>query len=315
MDMQEWIEEAADALSEGDYKRAQRAAEKVIEARHASGFELLARAWQGMDNVPRAITVLQDGVSKAPRAWPLWMMLGELRSENGEYDLALLAYDTALGLEGVDADDVHVNAAIVHERAGRPEDALMRLHEVRGANAETAVAAARVRAHILLDMERPDAAAAAAKSGLARVGEEMDGSEVAPLHAALAKAAWMKGDRESALHHAWEAIEHDPDDIALSLIREIEGDYSETAKQYRILVHGVLPAGAWDDDEPRGFWRKYDVVADDEDDAMGLIRRIEPETVRNSLRADEVEVLDDASDQARGVAWCSPRAFYTETDE
>ena len=317
MDVQQLIEEGSEALERGEYERAQHIAERIIEARHSYGFELLARVHQERENLPRAIAVLQEGVSKAPRAWPLWMLLGELRSEHGEYDQALLAYDTALGLDGVDADEVHVNAAIVHERAGRPEDALMRLHEVRGANGETAVVAARVRAQILLEMERADAAAAAARDGLARATGDTPEKEIAPLYAALAKALWMKGDLETALHFAWESIAHHAEETALWLVREIEGEYSGTAKYYRILVNGRWSQEIeGEDDEVDGFWRKYDVVADDEEEAMHYIARLEPEEVRGTLTADDVEIVDDdASEQPKGVYWCSGHAFYRDGDE
>lgn len=316
MDVQELIEEAQEALEERDYARAQRLAEKIIDARHSYGFELLARVFQEQDNLPRAIAVLQEGVTKAPRAWPLWSLLGELRSDHGEYDQALVAYDTALGLEGVDADEVHLNAAIVHDRAGRPEDALMRLHEVRGTSAELAIQAARVRAEILLQTERPDAAAAAARAGLARVGEETPAADVAPLYAALGKALWLKNDREAALHYAWESLELHIEETALWLVREIEADYSDDARYYRILVNGRWYLEETGESHIDGFWRKYDVVADDEDEAMRFIARLEREEVRDTLRADEVEIVsDDASDQPKGVYWCSGYAFYREGDE
>jgi tetratricopeptide (TPR) repeat protein len=316
MDVQKWIEEAQEALEERDYARAQRIAERIIGARHSYGFELLARVFQEQDNLPRAIAVLQEGVAKAPRAWPLWMLLGELRSDHGEYDQALLAYDTALALPGVDADEVHLNAAIVHDRAGRPEDALMRLHEVRGGNPELAIQAARVRAQILLETERPDAAAAAARAGLALVAEGAAESDIAPLYAALAKALWLKGEVEPALHYAWEAVEHHADETALWLIREIEGEYSDSAKYFRILVHGRWDLEEAEGEHVDGFWRKYDVVAADEEEAMRLIARIEREEVRDTLRSDEIEIVDpDASDQPKGVYWCSGYAFYEEREE
>lgn len=317
VDVQGLIEEAEDALLEKDYERARELAERVIEARHSYGFELLARVHEGQEDLPRAIAVLEDGVAKAPKAWSLWMLLGELRSDHGDYDEALAAYDTALGVEGVDADEVHVNAAIVHERAGRPEDALMRLHEMRGTNAEASLVAARVRAEILNEMERPDAATAAAQAGLALVDDDTEDTDVAPLYAALATAALMKNDRDAALQHAWAAIEHDAaQDSALRVIREIEAQFSEDAKQFRIVVHGQWPAESFlEGDPPDGFWRKYDVVADDEEEAMRFIARVEPELVRHSLRANEVEIVEENVDQAKGVSWCSPYAFYRETDE
>ena len=311
MDVQALIAEAESALLEGKYDCAQRAAEQVIAQRYSYGFELLARVHAQRENLPRAIAVLQEGVAKAPRAWQLWMLLGEYRSDHGDYDGALAAFDAALEIPGADADEAHVNAAIAHDRAGRAEDALMRLHEVRGTSDDTAIAAARVRAAILLELERPDAAAAAANAGLARAGEESSAADVAQLHAALAKAAWMKSRPETALHHAWEAVALDAtEETALWLIREIEADYSASAKHYRIIIHGRDEG--FDAD---GFWRKYDVVADDEEEALQFIRRIEPEHIRASLRLDEAEIMEAASDQPKGVYWCTSYAFYRESRE
>ena len=311
MDVQELIAEAETALLEGKYDCAQRAAEQVIAQRYSYGFELLARVHAYRDNLPRAIAVLQEGVAKSPRSWQLWLLLGEYRSDHGDYDGALAAFDTALGIPGVDADEAHINAAIAHDRAGRAEDALMRLHEVRGTNDETAVAAARVRAAILVAEERPDAAIAAANAGLARVTEEMNAIDVAPLHASVAKAEWLRGNCGAALHHAWEAIALDSsEETALWLVREIEGEYSPSAKHYRVIIHGRD-----DGFEADGFWRKYDVVADDEEEAMYFIRRIEPEHIRPTLRLDEVQIVDETPDQPKGVYACTGYAFYQENDE
>lgn len=186
----------------------------------------------------------------------------------------------------------------------------MRLHEVRGKSDECAISAARVRAEILLELERAPAAAAAAKAGLARINEDSAASDVAPLYSALAKAEWMLDDRDAAFHHAWEAVALDAtDETALWLIREIEGDYSAAAKYFRVIIHGRDEG--FDAD---GFWRKYDVVADDEEEAMRFIRRVEPEHIRESLRLDEAEVVDAATDQPKGIYWCTSYAFYRETE-
>lgn len=311
MDVQQLIAEAETALLEGKYDSAQRAAEQVIAQRYSYGFELLARVHAHRDNLPRAIAVLQEGVAKAPRAWQLWLLLGEYRSDHGDFDGALAAFDTALGIDGADADEAHINAAIAHDRAGRAEDALMRLHEVRGTSDEAAVSAARVRSSILVAEERADAAIAAASAGLTRVTEEMNAVDIAPLHAALAKAEWLKGNRDVALHHAWEAIALDSsEETALWLVREIEGEYSSSAKHYRVIIHGRD-----DGFEADGFWRRYDVVADDEEEVMHFIRRVEPEHIRPTLRLDEAEIVDETPDQPKGVYWCTGYAFYQENDE
>ena len=76
------------------------------------------------------------------------------------------------------------------------------------------------------------------------------------------------------------------------------------------MTHDFVPAH-----EADGFWRKYDVVANDEDEAMEFIRRVEPEHIRDTLRLDEAEIVDAAPDQPKGVYWCTSYAFYQEPRE
>ena len=103
--------------------------------------------------------------------------------------------------------------------------------------------------------------------------------------------------------------------LAPWLAREVEAEYSNEAKFYRISVEGRVAPGSFEDDGPRGFYRKYEVVADDEQEAMRLVTRIEPESMRDGLRATEIEMLDDASDQPKGVYWVSGHLFFPEGDE
>lgn len=315
MDVDALIHEAEEALLEQDYDRAQRAAEQLLELQHSSGYEWLARVHAERENLPRAIAILQEGVAKAPRAWALWIYLGELRSDHGDYDGALAAYDTALDIDGIDSDEVHINAAIVHDRAGRPEDALMRLHEVIGTRERAAIAAARVRANILNELDRPEAAIAAAQAGLARANEETMPDEIAPLHTAIARASWARGDREAALREVWEALRLHADNSALWLVREIESRYSERSQYFRISVRGAWHVPFGDDPEPQGFLRKFDVVAEDEQEAMQLIARMEPEEVQHTLHIHAIEMLEYVPDQPKGIYWCTGRVFFPETEE
>jgi len=223
MDVQGLIDEAEDALMDGELERAQRAGERLLDARHLHGFEVLARVHQQRGDLAAAIAVVEDGVAKAARAWPLRLLLGELRSENGDYDAALEAYDSAAAIEGADIDDIHVNAAIVLHRAGRYEEALKRLDRAPGESDETVFAAARVRADVLNLLGRPDDAIAAAEAGLEHVTDDIDTSDVAELYTSMAKASFMKGDRKEASRRAREALALDPEDAtARGILRELE---------------------------------------------------------------------------------------------
>ena len=223
MDVQALIEEADEALAEGDLKTAERAGEALLAARHIYGFEVLTRMHQQRGDLAKALATIEDGVSKAPRAWPLRLLQGELHSDNGEYDAALAAYDSVLAIDGADVDAVHINAAIVLHRAGRYEEALARLDRAPGESDETLFAAARIRADILNILERPDDAMAAAEKGLALVTDDVPTSDVADLYAAMAKSALMKGDRDEALRRAKEAVALDDNEIARLIVREIQG--------------------------------------------------------------------------------------------
>ena len=223
MDVQALIEEADEALAEGDLKTAERVGETLLAARQIYGFEVLARMHQQRGDLPKALETIEGGVGKAPRAWPLRLLQGELLSDAGDYDAALAAYDSVLSIEGADVDSVHVNAAIVLHRAGRYEEALARLDRAPGESDETRFAAARIRADILNILERPDDAMAAAEEGLALVTDDVPTSDVADLYAAMAKSALMKGDREEALRRAKEAVALDDNEIARLIVQEIQG--------------------------------------------------------------------------------------------
>lgn len=223
MDVQGLIEEADEALAEGDLKTAERAGEALLAARQVYGFEVLARMHQQRGDLAKAVETIEDGVARAPRAWPLRLLQGELLSDNGDYDAALAAYDAILGIDGADTDAVHVNAAIVLHRAGRYEEALARLARAPGESDETLFAAARIRADILNILERPDEAIAAAEEGLTLVTDDVATSDVAELYAAMAKSALMKGDRAEALRRAKEAVALDDNEVARLIVREIQG--------------------------------------------------------------------------------------------
>lgn len=223
MDVQGLIEEAEDALADGDLKAAKKAGEALVAARHTYGFEVLARVEQQRGDFAAAIRQIEEGIAKAPRAWPLRLVAGELHSDSGDYDAALRAYDDALKIEGADADEIHVNAAIVLHRAGRYDDALARLDRAPGESEESIFAAARIRADIFNILERPDDAIAAAEEGLKRVTDDVPTSDVAELYAAMAKSALMKGDRDEALRRAKEAVALDDHELARIIVREIQG--------------------------------------------------------------------------------------------
>src|SRR6188472_1443631 len=102
MDIESLIRHADDALEAGNDKAALTLGQNLVDLRHAYGFEVLARAYLLRDEKTRAIATLQDGVSKAPKVWQLWELLGDSWLDVGDDLRAREAYERVLELPNAD---------------------------------------------------------------------------------------------------------------------------------------------------------------------------------------------------------------------
>ena len=69
--IQALIDEGQECLDAGDYDRAVSVGKKLEEQRYSYAFELQALAYAAKDDLPKAIEVLERGVSLAPSVWLL----------------------------------------------------------------------------------------------------------------------------------------------------------------------------------------------------------------------------------------------------
>ncbi len=59
---------------------------------------------------------------------------------------------------------------------------------------------------------------------------------------------------------------------------------------------------AWDDDDgPLGVYTSYDVVADSVEEGLRLLKRFEPQEVRDSVRVEGCEDIEARPDEPKGV--------------
>jgi hypothetical protein len=125
-------------------------------------------------------------------------------------------------------------------------------------------------------------------------------------------ACWNgRKDRERAMQLAVASLAHgQTSDVALWLVREIDGQFSPTAKYYRILVEG-MKTEAGDRRKRRGFFVSYDIVADSIDESLSFIRRIEGEEVRSSFRVEEATELESRPAEPKGVYARTGRILFT----
>jgi len=317
--------EAYRCLEEHEPKRALRIGKQLKRLRHSSAFEIMARAYVGLDKPRAAIRVLERGVKKVPDVWVLWDQLGCYYSDAGRFDEAVSALERARTLAGQDHAQATLNLAIALNRTSQHEDALRALDAINASEDSISARAAAERAVALNGVGRFDQAervAAAAIEAYTRsndaggldsgVGEEhLPGSDVlAGLHANRGEAVWRgRRDRIAALADAWKAIELDrSDELAASLVREIERVVSCKASYFRIVIEGVWHEPLDPGDSPPGFYSTFDVVADTPDEALGFIRLFEPVEVRASLRVAQYKRIEARPDEPKGV-YHAPRAY------
>ncbi|MBI3267476.1 MAG: hypothetical protein HYZ53_00525 [Planctomycetes bacterium] len=297
----------------GDFEGALRIAEQLEAVRFTGAFELAASARAGSGHLADAITVLERGVAAAPGAWLNWQLLGNYRSDLEKYGEAAAAYEQALACDGCWVASVRLNQAILLSRQGEDEVAIRILDGVGDEALRTQVSA--VRSGALLRLRRFAEALAVAVPALDDAAED---ANVDDLDRLIANVGWARlGMGESSgdvRRHtmAW-LSQRDAGREVFSLIRELDGRYSESARYLRLLVHGTLETESARAYEAVGFYVTVDVVADDVEEALKYVRAIETVAVE-SLLVEEVEDLEPRPVSPKGVYRKSSYQFYKNDD-
>ncbi len=305
-------EEALDLLGDGEHDAALERGKALADAGDVRGYEIQAMALAELERPAEATKLLERGTAAHPDRWLLWQLLGNALSDEERHDDALLAYDRALALPGVDRDSVEYNRALSRARAGDPERALAGL--TRLAAGPFALRAGALRVAVLRDQHRIDEALAVAEEARKHVGPETEeiGGE-GELLAELAETLFHgKGDRAGAERAAKESLADEAHPLAFEVLRELRGRTSPGARWFRLTIEGRLPQGP---SEPVGFYRVYEVVADDVDAALALAAELEPAECRASLRLEDHEAGDAAPDELVGVVSASEYLCFDEVRE
>lgn len=111
-----------DLLDRNNLPAALKIGQQLEQRRYSGGFEVQARALMAMGRREEAVAVLERGVEEVPDNASLWLGLGNCRSDDGDYDGAIVAYERAL-VGDCDRTSVTYNHAEVLVRAGRWDEA------------------------------------------------------------------------------------------------------------------------------------------------------------------------------------------------
>lgn len=315
--VQALLDEGWDCLDDGEYGRALAIGKKLEKLRHASAFEIMALAFVRKGNLARAISVLERGVVLAPDAWRLWLLLGDQYIDSSRWDDARKAFLQALSSPEAESSSVYLEMAALSNRLGDPDAALKELDLVTGE--DQALPAAALRVKVLTTAGRAAEASAYAGRVLNAYApaddddaDDDEDEDLAEIMAAWSEAEWALGHKDRALELAWGAISWDKNnELAMWLLREVEGRPSRQGKEFRILLEGVCPEPIDDDSAPSGFFIAYTVIADSPEAAFAMASRFEPDDVRQSLRLEDYQLLQPNTEDPTGVYWNSGYSYFT----
>lgn len=314
--VEELTDRAFECLHQCDYEGALELAREIEAQRYTSAYEIAALVYARKNDLERAVETLERGTSVAPTCWSNWLLLGNYRSDLDDSDGAHAAYEQALSCPGVWEPAVRLNQAILANRTGQPRQALTIVESIN--DPELELEAISVRVDALTDLDRFDEAASLAEKCLAkddRSDHELDGKSLARVASVLARIRLDKGaSPEEVRAFAFDALrfQEDNQDL-LALVRDIDGCYSEKAQYFRILIHAGIPHGSDPQEECIGLCTTYDVVAEDIEQAMKMVRAFEVGPGDN-YEAIEWEALGARPHDPMGVYWRSPKVGYQEEE-
>lgn len=312
-----------EALDSHDLGRAIKIGKRLRKKRYSAAFEILGLAYEKQGKRRKAISILEEGVEKAPVVWLLWELLGNYYSDSGKYKKALRAYQSALNCPSVDEAFVGYNIAIVLGRRNRPADALEYVNRVLTFeidNVTLEISARATKVSLLSELARHEEANALADEILEQQANYQaraeDTNALSVVETQLAEVLWKgKNDKPAALKFLWRAISHDKsNEEAAHHIRHLRNEKSQESKLFYVLVEGVWHEPLDGLDNP-GFYASYHVVADGESEAMKFLKKFEPPPVRRSLIMHECEQLNDWPDKPKGVYKTFPYGFFSQDED
>ena len=298
-------------LRSHDYADALAVGRRLKRLRHSSAFEIMALAHLGLRRLPKAIAVLEEGVSKAGRVWLLWELLGNCYSDAGRYKNAERAYQQALLREHCDADVIHLNRAIAFNRADQPQKAWVAIQKVESLRLARQADPVRIRIQLALGKKRAAAKLALNLSQRRLPVEDLDSRNESFLLATCALALNNAGSCRKARSLAFRAVGCDPENTeALSLIREMDNRRSSRTSLYQLLIRGIWNEPFGRSKIPPGFFRSCQVAAPDESTALQLAKPFFPPKVRSSLAVEECKIMSGKDAKFDGVYFISGLMFY-----
>jgi tetratricopeptide (TPR) repeat protein len=300
-----------ECLKSAEYKKALKIAAQLEKIRFSACFEIAAQAHAGLGDVEKAVRVLERGIELAPDVWLNWQLLGNYLSDLDRFEEAEQAYQKALSCANASTSYIRLNQAILANRQNKFNDALLLLGKID--EKELGLEKSEACFYSLVGLNRIDEAINLADRILKETSEEDGDLELfGRVAATLGRLRLKQGETKEEVRKwsvgALKIYEHS--DRLLALIRDIDELYSETAKYYRLQIHGIIPPTSPRYSWAKGFYTTCDVVADNAEEALSFIREFEDEDLQGNLFIEEENIIEPRPNDPKGVYWHAGYTFY-----
>jgi hypothetical protein len=314
------MEDGFNAAYSDSFDDAIKIGKKLIGLRHSSGFEILALGLQGNKDFKKAIKVLEDGLKKVPGVFKLWQLLGNLYSDCKMYAKAYSAYENGLQCEDSDTDTICLNYSIALNRENNLLKAMETLNKINILNCDESLKVSYWAIKLNIQNKMQDFNKCIADYHLINDLLHNSNSEklhnakeyISSIHYEYAYALYKTGgDKDDIFKTIDNAIsENKHNEEVKWLIREIRGAFSIESKHYSINIEGTWPFESNETGSEPGFLTHYDVIADNEIEALQYIKQFEPMEIRDTIKIQESKIIKKLPNTHKGVYSTTGYIFY-----
>ncbi len=308
--------QAQELLLEGDITKARKIGKDLVKKGYSGGFEILALCFLDEEKPNDAIKTLIEGTTKIPQSWLLWRQLGNLYSDQKEFEKARECYAKTHTCPGVDLSLIDFDLALTFFRE---ENYFKSLEILDALPDEWQAQSAALKASNLNALEQYDDAIKHCRKFIAIVEQRsmdsdhsQDLPEITDFYSELASALWAKEKSTEALILLIKAIRINPIHFALAKLREIQNLESHQSNYFYLLVQGKWNEPLNEGESIPDFYRRYQIVADSLDEALEFAKILEPDEVAKTLTINESKVEEPDSGMLKGVYEASGHIFYVE---
>jgi len=308
------MEKAFEHIDYFEFEEALDIGRGLIKKGFMGGYEVAAEALNGLEKRTEAIALLREGIAKDPSIWSLYDILGVYLSDEGDYRQAHEALEKALTCKNVVKNQVRYNDAVVFLREKEFDKALSICSGIT--DKKHFLMAAALRMEVYENQKKFDEIIKEAVSIIDQNdATEENAQDMSDIHATLAQAYLSKGERKKAEKHVEYSINIDDRcEKALDLKRELAGIKSDRNKYFFMTVKGDWFLPVEEGEKNPSFYREYDIVAENQQEALAIIREFERKEVRDSIEIREFKDDGPCADEYKGVVWVSGYIFFDEDE-